>query len=65
MARVASLIRDPHAGVGTTEEMRSAGGWAIASVLARSAGRIVFPNTKSQPAAAWFYLARASDRRRG
>jgi succinylglutamate desuccinylase len=32
-------------------------------VLAPSAGRIVFPNTKSAPGTEWFYLARASDRR--
>jgi len=31
-------------------------------VLAPDDGRIVFPNTKSQPGAEWFYLARKSDR---
>ena len=31
-------------------------------VLAPSAGRIVFPNTKSQPGTEWFYLARPSTR---
>jgi predicted deacylase len=148
-SRTANLISDPHYGVGTTEYMRSVGGWAITlecgqhndpggprvarlailrslvhlgmldasvvephqpaqppellqlydvidresmgdqferewasfdpieagqrigtrasgeAVLAPSAGRIVFPNTKSQPGTEWFYLARASDRRLG
>ncbi|PZP29442.1 MAG: succinylglutamate desuccinylase [Roseateles depolymerans] len=148
-SRRAALIADPHYGVGTTEYMRSTGGWAITlecgqhldpngpevarlailrslvhldmldesavephrpaqppellqlydvidredmgdqfarewasfdaveagqligtrasgePVLAPSAGRIVFPNTKSQPGTEWFYLARPSDRRLG
>ena len=33
------------------------------AVLAPGAGRIVFPNVKSQPGTEWFYLARPSDRR--
>ena len=32
-------------------------------VLAPSAGRIVFPNSKAQAGQEWFYLARASDRK--
>lgn len=148
-SRRAALISDPHYGVGTTEYMRSTGGWAITlecgqhldpngpevarlailrtlvflgmldesavaphrpaqppellqlydvidredmgdrferewasfdpvekgqkigtrasgeAVLAPSAGRIVFPNVKSQPGTEWFYLARPSDRKLG
>jgi len=148
-SRRAALISDPHYGVGTTEYMRSTGGWAITlecgqhldpngpevarlailralvylgmldasavephrptqapellqlydvidrediadsferewasfdaiekgqrigtrasgeAVLAPSEGRIVFPNTKSQPGTEWFYLARPSDRQLG
>ena len=148
-SRRATLISDPHYGVGTTEYMRSTGGWAITlecgqhldpngpevarlailrslvflgmldesavaphqpaqapellqlydvidreaegdqfeqswasfdaiakgqkigtrasgeAVLAPSEGRIVFPNTKSQPGTEWFYLARPSDRKLG
>ena len=33
------------------------------AVLAPSAGRIVFPNSKAEPGQEWFYLARASDRK--
>ena len=56
-SRKAQLVTDPHYGVGTTEYMRSTGGWAITLSAASTWTQMALPSRASPSCAPWCTLA--------